>query len=458
MPRRFGTVLVAILLLTAFQPSCQGSDSGPTSYTPIGEQDGGGSFSGGAGTGQDGAGSQDAGPAMDAAGMADGEAGTETPDGGEGPRQIEISREDFFEFDLSGNNRIFDHHGYYLAAGPAGFALAYQAHDSGTDCTTRVDVTLIGSLTEDQQTRTVVNADAQQCSLARDPAIAPWQDDWRLAWTDNRGGTASLYQMDLGTESEPMEVTGGGLAEHSAQIMSLNGKNMLAWITEPDQGPRSITTSMLGQSVGAAHTVVGLGDGRKPDELALAPAAFMMAALGWMDLGEQNRGFYFQLLDGDGEPRTSPELLSEYSYSGGSLDITSDDRAGAMVYSISIDGMEQIRFRSFDLSGIRADERKIVSPPAEATDASVAWFGAHGYLVAYRALSGPGIDSPRIRMVAVDTGVNWDPDGLEPVDVADAAPDGGRTTIRMANDGTVMIAWLDAVSSEEKVLKAVRLR
>jgi len=324
---------------------------------------------------------------------------------------------------------------------------------------TRLDVTFISSLNEDDETQTVVNTDPQQCSLVRYPAIGVWQDGWRLAWTDNRGGSASLYHMDLAAASEPMEVTGSGAVERNAQMISVNGKNMLAWITESDSGLRAVSTSIVGQNVGDAQTIVGTGDGRKPDELALAPAAFMMAAVGWMDLGEQNRGFFFQLLDADGVPRIEkPELLSSYSYAGGSLDITSDERAGAMVYSISINGSEQVRFRSFDLGGITADERKVVSPPYEGTDASIAWFGGHGFLIAYRALSGPGIDSPRIRLVAVDTGKSWKPDQLEPIDVAEAAADGGRTTIRRANDGTVMIAWLDAASPEERILRAVRLR
>jgi len=60
--------------------------------------------------------------------------------------------------------------------------------------------------------------------------------------------------------------------------------------------------------------------------------------------------------------------------------------------------------------------------------------------------------------VAVDTGQSWDPGRLQPVDLAEAAPDGGRTTIRIAKDGAVMVAWLDAVSGDQKTLKAVRLR
>ncbi len=452
MTRWYATA--CLLFLCAL--GCGGGNSGDTPPPAPGDDAGGSSSATGeAGASQDGSG--DGGAAMDASDGGGVEAGAVAPDAGDEPRQLEISREDFFEYDLSGNNRIFDHHGYCLAASPTGFALAYQAHDRELDCMTRLDVTFIGSSTEDEETRTVVNREQQQCSLVRYPAIGVWQDDWRLVWTDNRDGSDSLYQMELAAESEPARLTSSGQTEHSAQLISLNGKNLLAWITEPDSGARSISTSVLGVNVGTVQTVVGLGDGRKPDELALAPAAFMMAAVGWMDLGEQNRGFYFQLLDADGLPRTDPELLSRYSYSGGSLDITSDERAGAMVYSISIDGSEQIRFRSFDLSGIKADERKIVSPPYEATDASIAWFGGHGFLIAYRALPGADIDSPRIRLVAVDTGVSWDPEGLEHIDVAEAAADGGRTTIRVANDGTVMIAWLDAVSSEEKILRAVRL-
>jgi hypothetical protein len=360
---------------------------------------------------------------------------------------------------VSNNNRIFDHHGYCLAAGPTGFALAFQTHDPGVDCVTRIDLTLIASATEQSETRTVVNADAQQCSLARHPAIIPWKDDWRLVWTDNRDGTNALYQMDLAADDDPVPVTGSESPEHSAQLISLDGKNVLAWISEPETGSPAVSTSLLGETIGETQTVVAPNDNREPDELALAPAGFLIAAVGWMDLGEAHQqGFYFQLLDASGVPRSSPELLSSYVYSGGSLDITGDDTAGAMVYSISIDGYEQIRFQSFDLSGIAGDERKIVSPPDEATDASIAWFGGHGYLIAYRALSGPDIESPRIRMVAVDTGFDWEPGRLQPVDVAEAAPDGGRTTIRIANDGTKMIAWLDAVSGDQKTLKAVRLR
>ena len=435
--------IVYLVLLCSL--GCRSGDSGGLGALKPGDAAAGSSATGQAGASQDGDGPGDGGAAL------------EVPDGGEEPSGIEIS-EDFFEFDLSNNDRLFDHHGYYLAAGPTDFALAYQAHDPELDCLTRLDVTLIGSMSEKEQTRTVINQGPSQCSLTKYPAISVWRDNWRLVWTDNRSGSASLHHLDLASESEPAEITGSGQVEHSAQLISLNDRNMLAWITELESGERTISTSVVGLNVGAAQTVVGAGEGRRPDELALAPAAFMVAALGWMDLGEQNRGFYFQLLDEDGLPRTSPELVSRYSYSGGSLDIAGDERAGAMVYSISIDGSEQIRFRSFGLSGIKGDERKIVSPPHEATDASIAWFGGHGFLIAYRALSGPDIESPRIRLVAVDTGVNWETNRLQPIDVAEASADGGRTTIRIANDGTVMIAWLDAVSSNQKTLRAVRRR
>jgi hypothetical protein len=173
--------------------------------------------------------------------------------------------------------------------------------------------------------------------------------------------------------------------------------------------------------------------GRMPKDLVLTRVGAKKAVLGWVDVNDATRGIFLQRLMADGSAEGEPQQLlgdPSWAYAGSTIDITGADNGGA-------------------------------PPRGQAKDGSLVKWGAqqsNQYLVAYRAVADENLAGPEIRTISVDLGVPWEPAKMNPSKISDAASEGGRVIIRVANDGTAMVAWVDAVLSTKKWLRAVRLR
>ncbi len=385
------------------------------------------------------------------------------------PVDATIPSEDIFTVDVSGDDLFTDARGYCLSVSVNTFALAYQNHIPGTDCRTRIDFLLIPSFGPIPEPETVVNSEFN-CSIAIEPALVLNDEKWHMVWTDTRSFEPdapeyepNLYSMVLGSDDSKAAITLDALLEQNAALTTVDSNILLAWIservTESDEKKRSIKTRLLGAADSDEIVVVPEDDNRMPEGLVVAPIGLRDAVIGWVDRSDSKGGVYVLPLDSTGAAKEDPSQLT--SFTATSLDIATGDTGNAAVYSLNINGGRQVRFQVLDGDGGSAsvkDERRLVAFPEQGLDGSVVYWGANGFVVSYRGYNSNDMSSAMIRVLVVDLGVDWNPSGLRPQDVAPAALGGGRTTVRLANDGTLSIAWLDARSSDDKTLNLRRLR
>jgi hypothetical protein len=154
--------------------------------------------------------------------------------------------------------------------------------------------------------------------------------------------------------------------------------------------------------------------------------------------------------------------LTDKVAASSSVDMASRTDGGAVIYSIEIDDLPQVRFRRLDANGQPvASERSIIGPPLRAQGASLAPLGG-GYAVTYRALPGGNVTTPEVRLTFVtkEGNVMRDAGGhLLSFRIGDATMAQGRTAVSVSVEGQIMVAWLDGdVSTGRNLLKVVRRR
>jgi hypothetical protein len=170
------------------------------------------------------------------------------------------------------------------------------------------------------------------------------------------------------------------------------------------------------------------------------------------------------VLSRKGERDRDPWVLSADGGAYGSIDIAGDEMGGGVIYSLVAGPSQQLWFQglgadgravrvtSANQTGGGAEARRIVGPPFNASDASLARL-PNGYAVAYRALPGGNVASPRIRVHFLDNFGRI----LDESDVALAEAAGGRTAIEIAYDGRVVVAWSDTDAEGKTTLTAIKL-
>jgi len=380
-----------------------------------------------------------------------------------------IPSEDIFSVDVSGDDLFTDADGYCLSVAANTFALAYQNHVPDVDCRTRIDFLLIPASGPIPEPETVVNQNFN-CSLPREPALVFNQDSWLMAWIDTRSFEPdapdyepNIYSMVLDSDDSKTAMTIDALAERNAALAVVDSRILLAWVsertTESNEKKRSIKTRLLDAPENDEIIVVPEDDNRMPEGLVAASIGRSDVVIGWVDRSDANSGVFVLPLDSEGAAKEDPGQLTNFSAT--SIDIATGETGNAAVYSLNVDGSHQVRFQILAGSGGRAsvkDERRLVASPEQGMDASVVYWGANGFVVSYRGYNSNDTRSAMIRIVVVDLGIDWNPNGLQPQDIAPAALGGGRTTVRLANDGTLAVTWLDARSTDDKSLNLFRLR
>jgi len=165
-----------------------------------------------------------------------------------------------------------------------------------------------------------------------------------------------------------------------------------------------------------------------------------------------------------GERDRDSWVLTSEAGAFGSIELGTDDEGGGVIYSLGQAESRQLWFQQLDRNGQAAPivtamdvggpspPKRVVGPPYKAIDASIAKLGV-GYAVAYRALPGGMVTSPRIRVHFLDRvgqiiGVS---------DVALASEFGGRTAIEAAVDGRIVLGWTDTTEDGMSTLTVVKL-
>jgi len=418
---------------------------------------------------------EDAGNSKDASSNRDGDTGserdasTDADDGGD-QQSYGFGAQDRWAIDIGKVERFNDQRGFDVAASPTEFAIVFENNDpaSDTNCVSRIDAVHIPTKGEIAASTTAWLADLSNCSVATEPTVAWLDGSYTVLCSDNRSGREAVNSFPLGSSpSTGTTLTTVQDKERHPAIAVVASNRLAAWVAEnPATGKQAIRTQLLGVSGSEPSVVTKEDEGRVPAELVLARIGTKNAVLGWVDWNESTRGIYLQALTADGTAEGEPQLLTDPSnvYSGSTLDIAGADNGGGAVFSIAIGDSKQVRFVRLDAQGrIKpASELKLVAPPrAQAKDASLVKWGSeqsNQYLIAYRAIAASDITAPEIRLTSLDLGSPWNPSRLTFLKLSDAMSDGGRVTLRMTNDGTALLAWVDLELTRRKTFRALRLQ
>ncbi len=161
-------------------------------------------------------------------------------------------------------------------------------------------------------------------------------------------------------------------------------------------------------------------------------------------------------LDDSGRAAGPVETINTEDNADGYVDIASTSLEMAAVFGVQIDGIrDDIRFRRISLEGRPVGlERSLARAPLRGRDPSIAPFHG-GYIVAFRLLEGsPEGEGSFIRIVTTDV----DGEVGEEIDLIGCYETGGRTTVRVAPDGTVLVVWPDIQEDVGTTLSAIRIR
>jgi hypothetical protein len=351
-----------------------------------------------------------------------------------------------------------------------GFGVAFHATTPETSCDENIKVAQLET-TGALQTPVSLLSD---CKTITDVALLGIADGWQLAWVDNATNSRELHTAQLAGLDEAMQIgiegrvtlTSDNDDQELRPTLAMIGKRpFLTWITSRVEGPSGMRVDrrrVMGRFIDEdeSFAIVDEAADHLPQALALTRVAMEgRSALAWV--GPQSKpGVWLQPLDETGHARGTPHKLTDRVGASSSVDVAHRLDGAAVVYSIVIDDLPQVRFRRLDeLGDPRDDERALISPPLRAQDASLASLGG-SYAVAYRALPGDGQASPEIRLMFVSREGNVTRDSAgRPISffVAESTLSTGRTYVEVSNDGLLMIGWLDAGEDTNR-LKVARRR
>jgi hypothetical protein len=311
------------------------------------------------------------------------------------------------------------------------------------------------------------------CANIERASIAHNGNYWLLATVDDREGlTTDIWVQGFDGERgfDARRITeAAGRRGEVALSASLTNRAMVAWF-EPDitTGTGALYVRALsgaGEPTGALVQLEPSGTWSFSG-VALAHVGERYAALGYRRSDGMGRSeIVLDVLDVvTGERDRDPWVLSANAGDRGSIDIAADELSAGVMYSIIQGSSHQLWFQQLDLNVRPAkvlvgstplgdqEPLRIVGPPQNAVDASLAKLPL-GFAVAYRSLVGVGTAEPRIRVDFLDkVGIV-----LAGSDVALASEAGGRTAIKSAYDGRIVLGWSDAHEDGTTTLTAVKL-
>jgi hypothetical protein len=308
------------------------------------------------------------------------------------------------------------------------------------------------------------------CSSILDVSLLHVATGWRMVWVDNSAGRAELQTMAL-SEDMSMAVgemrtrlTDNQLFEQRPVLASLGGAPFVAFIAGDDATTKLRISTRGMDAQASVNDVLPESAERKPVNLAFRQIGNMNAVVAWTDeIGTDTRGVWVQRTDLTATKIGDPVLVSDIAGAGATVDLAARDaenEGGAIVYSVGVGDTQEVRFRRLSATGeVLADEVKIVSGALQGRDASMARLGG-GYVIAYRALPGGLITEGELRItfVSKEGTLMRDAGGtLISYKIGSAGAGGGRTTLRVSNDGQLLVGLVDSNGASTQV-RLVRKR
>jgi hypothetical protein len=334
-----------------------------------------------------------------------------------------------------------------LSADPTGFLVAWSEVRDGRENVYVKRVPLSGADMAGD-----VDLSMNFGAVTKSPAVTSAGTSGLVVWYDNSSIPPGfeIYARPLNASFMPgaarVRLT-MNMVRDDEPALALRGSTVLAAWVEGDA--RTVVTRRLGLDgmPMAAPTTIDAATGVGRISLSLLMDGY---ALAWV----QGNDAVVLRLDDTGAAVGTPTVVSTESNVAGELDISTTDGGGAMVFGVLVAGArDEVRFRPILETGEPALVEQVITPaPERARDASIARYGG-GYVVAYRAIEDTMLTAPSIRIAAVDPSG----DVVNAFEIAPTTESGGRTSIAVAPDGTILLAWA-SIEGAQTQLYAVRVR
>jgi hypothetical protein len=348
------------------------------------------------------------------------------------------------------------------------FALAYTGDSS--QCTDALYVAELEGAPDVGMPKTALALDP--CSTIVHGSIGYNGTTWLLGSVDARKDSRDLWLQPYDGKNKytAQRITNNVPVEREVALLATGSDSMLAaWVEQPVTG--GATTLKLrpvdasGKPTAAEVTLTQPDGDWTESQLSMTAFSDVLFGLAYRRIDAKgNSQIVLDVVDAKGVRDRDTWVLSPQASASGSVDLASDGMGAGVIYSVIQGTSEQLWFQLLGLDGRAAnvmsgakvggpqDAERIVEPPEQAVDASLAKLPT-GYAVAYRALPGGDVDKPRIRIHFLDRFGRI----IGKSDAALAAMHGGRTAIKAAYDGRVTVGYSDTDDSGATTIIALKL-
>ncbi len=341
-----------------------------------------------------------------------------------------------------------------VAARAVGFGVAWTASQDGANNVWFRAVPLAGDPSDAVQI-------TDDYALSRGPALLSLGDSFLVAWYDNSSGNFDVWARPIGTDGaatgSAQQITTSTLRDDNPALVRSGSGVLAAWVEDDMVGGTRIARSRMLSAAGAPS-----GSPSTVSAPPLSPAEPILTprsggyALTWAETRAGASHVIVVPLDATGASAGDPVTVDTEGNSDGTVDAHLGESGGAVVFGVMVSGVRpEVRFRAVTPTGSVSDtlpERSLtIGADERGTDPSIDALGP-GYVVAYRALPAGERTTPMIRLLVVDSIGDVVVDG----DIAEAASTGGRTSVAVAPDATVLITWSD-IEGTTTTLRAARV-
>lgn len=387
------------------------------------------------------------------------------PDGGRAardPERCRVEPGDIYllgtDNDTSTSTRIVD-----VAANEAEFAAVWRERVEGFP---QIRLAQIPSLAGAPVSTTLTD----DASIHDEPAIAMVGGDYVVSWIDNSAADFEVFARPFsgGTAGTTTRLTNRVGRDDSPSLVTVGTNVVVSWVENRDADSRRVPVTRLlsraGVASGSAHDVTAPANIGRPN---LAPRE-NGAVLLYSETGVTLPNVSLQRLDVSGVPTGDPDVMSTEHNAAGDVDVGLTPADGAAVFTTLISGIRRdVRVRLLDGMGRPAPSEFNLTGaelPAEQGDSAsvarlrqaVGWSEGcrDGYAVVYRSYP-DGSATTVLRLILLDAGA----DVVRSVDltIPEVSNRGGRTTVRIAGDGQLLVAWTDA-RTDRVDMRAARIR
>jgi hypothetical protein len=289
--------------------------------------------------------------------------------------------------------------------------------------------------------RPLIHAGATDCLVTRTPALAV-----------DKAGALSVFYAANGSASAGQQLfvqDGKDAAAKPVQLTMEDATPVEDLVVRIDNTQVVESLHARGGAIRATRVgeapreLVGAGAGYRITQLAASgigtASTDLLAAAAWVSASVSAPGSFLQLYDERG-PRAQPVLLSPTLRSESSVALATQHTRGAVVYS---DESGSLFLRTLERDQTLGEPVRLTSNNQSVGDVAIVRYGI-GYAVAFRSTA-LGSRQTVVRLLVSDELGNQ----ARPRFIALARPDGKGLELRLANDGRLILSWVDPSTVED---------